>query len=325
MKIINFIVIVVIAMHLISCNKEDSTNSHKVLIKGKISGSSVKRTAMKAAVSNLTLADAQKILLFNSSGGYELFDISYSTFAARAMQGTATALAFLDANNSFIGCLHVGGLNVLPLVSLKDGDNTVIDLSTLTLDGTNVIPSNNPIGNEINLTSEELERYKQFSSFYESLSQNIDADLNGRPGILEQKALYVSTMFDIYCGKWGLNDTPADLIDTSKFFVNYAMRIYGGKFLKPSNSAISLIGPESSPYSGISQDHYAPTPDGFIAFFRRDAPAPQGYPFGSIFLPFDNGKYSLILDNQSYPHLLFKSRRKIFLFTGSSYCSYQRK
>jgi len=47
---------------------------------------------------------------------------------------------------------------------------------TLTLDGTNVIPANDPIGDEINLTEEEIEWYKELGVYYESLSKNIDAD-----------------------------------------------------------------------------------------------------------------------------------------------------
>jgi len=98
----------------------------------------------------LSLSDAKKVLVFNSTS-YQLFNIEGSSFTAEALSGTATALAFLDEGNRYIGCLCAGGLNVLPMVSLKNVDNTVIDLSTLTLDGTSVIPANNPIGDEISL------------------------------------------------------------------------------------------------------------------------------------------------------------------------------
>ena len=74
-------------------------------------------------------------------------------------------------DNRFIGCLNAGGLNVLPLVSLKDGDNTIIDLSSLTLAGKLVIPANNPIGDEIDLNDGEVNWYKELGAYYESLSQ----------------------------------------------------------------------------------------------------------------------------------------------------------
>jgi hypothetical protein len=185
-------------------------------------------------------------------------------------------------------------------VSLKDGDNTVIDLSTLTLDGTSVIPANNPIGNEIDLNEEEIAWYKELGVYYESLSKNIDADNDGVPDILDKKDFNISTIFDIYCGTWGWNDSIPQINDTSGFFVNYTLRIAGGKALIPSNSNIVVSGPEASPYSDIMQTHYATGPDCFIAFFQRSTPAPPGYPYGSAFLPFEKGKYTVTLDAKNY-------------------------
>lgn len=278
---------------LISCNK-DKGESNGIIIKGTLSSSTPNLKSTN------TLANAKKIMVFNSSGGYELFNIEDSSFAARAMQGSAVGLVFLDANNNFIGCLQAGGLNVMPLVSLKDGDKTVIDLQTLTLDGTNVIPSNNPIGKDILLNPQEIERYRQFGAFFKTLSQNIDADGDGKADLIDKKALYVSTMYDIYCGMWGLNNTAPQLIDTSLLLVNYSLRIWGEKAIIPVNTEVTLSGPEGSPYNNIQRFHYSPAPDGFITFFHRPIPAPNGYPFGSMFLPFDNGKYTLNLDNKTY-------------------------
>ena len=172
MKYTSIILILIISSFLISCSKDNSTNNQGVIIKGTISaGGSRKSANITASNTGYDLSDAKTILVFNSSGGYELFNIEDNSFAVRAMQGTATALVFLGIDNSFIGCLQAGGLNVLPLVSLKDGENTVIDLSQLTLEGTNVIPANNPIGNEINLNQAEIERFRQFGSFFESLAE----------------------------------------------------------------------------------------------------------------------------------------------------------
>lgn len=289
------ILILFLAALFAGCHKDKSETG--VIIKGTISGYATKSTVLKSISG---LADASKVLLFNSSGGYDLIDIRDSSFAARAISGTATAIAFLKEDHSYIGCLNTGGLNVLPLVSLKNGENTTIDLSTLTLEGTNVIPANNPIGDEIDLNQEEIERYQQLGSFFGSLSENIDSDRDGEPDILSNKAIYVSTIFDIYCGKWGLDNTPPQINDPAGFFVNYWMRICGGKGLISSNQSITLSGPESNPYSDISQGYYTVAPDCFIAFFRRETQAPQGYPFGSAFLPFNNGKYTITLNNKNY-------------------------
>jgi hypothetical protein len=267
---------------------------------------------LKATNTAYTLADAKKILVFNSSGGYQLFNIVDSSFAARALQGTACALVFLGGDNLFIGCLQSGGLNMLPLVSLKDGDKTVIDLSKLTLEGSNVIPSNNPIGDEINLNPAEIERYRQFGAFFESLSKNIDTDGDGIPDLIDRKGLYVSTIYDVNCGMWGLNNTAPEIIDTSHLTVNYTLRIWGEKSIIPQNTEVTLSGPEGSPYNDIEKSYYTPAPDGFITFFRRPA-ATYGNPYASSFLPFGNGKYDLHLDNKTYSLLYSKVDAKYFL------------
>jgi hypothetical protein len=280
------------------CNNDNDRGNQGLIIRGNLSNTT--KGAQSKAFDVTALTDASQVLVFNSSGGYDLFPIENNTFTANAMPGTATALVFLGGNNSFIGCLHSGGLNVLPLVSLSDGENTIIDLNDLTLDGTRVIPGNNPIGNEIMLAPDEIERYHQLGAFYESLSYNIDTDHDSIPDLIDNKALFVSTMFDIYCGSWGLNDTPAENIDISRFYVNYSVRISGGSSIMPENTNIVLSGPDAAPYNDIVQYHYSPAPDGFISFFRRETVAPPGHPFGSAFLPFENGIYSLVLDDKAY-------------------------
>jgi hypothetical protein len=287
----------VISILFTGCKHEDAP-IHGLLIKGTVPAGKKSGTAQYDDGS--ALSEATKLIVFNSSGGYELFHIENNSFTAEAMPGTAPALVFLREDHSFIGCLQAGGLNVLPLVSLRDGDNTVIDLSSLTLEGTSVIPANNPIGSVINLNADEIERYRQLGAFYESLSNNIDADQDGIADLISKKELFISTMFDIYSGKCGIDYSPAEVVDSSGFFVNYTVRICGGKALAPANQALTLTGPQAEPYGDIIQYYYTTAPDGFISFFRRHAAAPQGYPFGSAFLPFGNGTYNIAIDNKTY-------------------------
>jgi hypothetical protein len=296
----NLIFVIAILSVTVSCRKNDDSrfNIPGVVIKGIISGNNLKSAGLNTA-NSLSLTDAKKVLVFNSTS-YELFNIENGSFTAEAHSGTATALAFLDKDNRYIGCLSSGGLNVLPLVSLKDGDNTIIDLSTLTLDGTSVIPANNPIGNTIILNEDEIAWYKELGVYYESLSKNIDADNDGVPDILDKKDFNISTIFDFYCGSWGLNGLPPKINDPSNFVINYILRIAGGKSLIPSNSKVVVTGPETSPYTVIKQSHYATGPDCFIAFFSKETPAPPGYPSGSASLPFEKGTYTVTLDNKNY-------------------------
>ena len=301
----NLILLVTILFVIASCNKGDDSqsNNSRVTIKGIISGSNLKSKNLNST-NQLSLSDAKKVLVFNSKG-YELFNIQDSSFTAKASSGTATALAFLDKENKYIGCLSSGGLNVLPLVSLKDGDNTIIDLSTLTLDGTSIIPTNNPIGNEINLNEEEITRYKELGTYFESLSKNIDADNDGIPDILNGKQLTISSQFSTEAGHWGTNDTKASVTDPSQFLINYMVLLNGGKDLTFSNGNISLSGPEEEPYNDISLHGFRLTPggpQGFLASFKREIypPAP-GASIWNVLRPFKKGTYTLTLDgNRPY-------------------------
>jgi hypothetical protein len=277
---------------LLSCNKDENSTSgsSRIAIKGTISGVHTKSTR-SASTEELPLSTAKKVLVFNSNG-YELFSINDSAFQAKAFSGTAPALAFLDQDNRFIGCLNAGGINVLPLVSLKDGENTIIDLSSLTLAGKLVIPANNPIGDKIDLNGDEINWYKELGSYYESLSKNIDADDDGVADFMNKKELHLSTIFGINCGKWGLNDVQPQIPDTNSFIVDHTLRVEGGKNFSPQNQTIIFAGPAGSPYSGISQSNYNICPNGnFISFFSQQGL--QSFKMGTYTLTIDNKNYTL--------------------------------
>jgi len=296
----NLIIVGVILFATLSCSKNNNQNMNipSIVIKGTISGSNLKSNSTKSA-NSLSLTDAKKVLVFNSTS-YKLFDIVNNSFTAKAVSGTATAIAFLDANNQYIGCLTAGGLNVLPLVSLKDGDNTVIDLSTLTLSGTSVIPANNPLGNSILLSNEAITWYKELGGYYESLSKNIDADNNGVPDILSKSDIGLSTIFNISCGPWTLNNTAMQVVDTNHLYINYILRMGTGKALKPVNTSVIVSGPAGAPHNDIKQMSFAFGPDCFLASFCRETSTYPGNPFGSVALPFSKGTYTITLENKNY-------------------------
>lgn len=285
----------VIASFVLSCSKHsDSTDPEKkgVKITGKISLS-------KSANS---LGNASKVLVFNSSN-YSVYNIENGSVTAIALPGTASALSFIDGNNKFIGCLYAGGLNVLPLVSLVNGDTTVIDLSSLTLDGTSVIPSNNPLGNEIGLDEDEIEWYKEIGSYYEAISKNIDVDNNGIVDILDKKQIRLSSLFVVHVGKWGTDTINPQVNDTSEFNISYMVRIEGGNAIKPENrNLISLSGPEGEEYTDLMMERYADAQDCFITFFRRSAYQPLSK--GLYTFSLGENKYTLNYSNICPKHFL---------------------
>lgn len=294
------IIVGVIVFAVLSCTKsnEQDQNVPMIAIKGTLSGNNIKGSSAKSA-NSLSLTDAKKVLVFNSTS-YKLFDIVNNSFEAKAVSGTATAIAFLDANNQYIGCLTAGGLNVLPLVSLKDGDNTVIDLSTLTLSGKSVIPSSNPLGNSIMLSNDAITWYKELGGYYESLSKNIDADNNGVPDILSKSDIGLSTIFNISCGPWTLNNAAVQVVDTNNMYINYILRMGTGKALKPSNTNVIVSGPSGAPQNDIRQLSFAFGPDCFLANFGRETSSSQANPLGSVMLPFAKGTYTITLENKNY-------------------------
>jgi hypothetical protein len=284
-------------------SNQNSNNSAGVIIKGTISASSLSKRTLTNVTDTVSLSDAKKVLVFNGNS-YNLFEIVNGSFTASATMGTATALAFLDTNNTYIGNLCTGGLNVLPLVSLKDGENTTIDLSTLTMTGDNVVANHNPLGDEIGITNAEINCLKEVSGYYESLAKNIDADNDGIPDVLTNTQINISTIFAISVGTWGRNSAPALWTDTTNYYFNYMLSLAGGTGLTFSNGNISLSGPAESPYTDIALHGSMINPSsntGFLATFKREVAAPLSAPWGSTFLPFKKGIYTVTLDgSRSY-------------------------
>lgn len=246
--------LILIAVTFTACKKENDNNNNNnrksgVVIKGKISAS---------GKSGNSLADARRVLVFDGMNNMGLnmsfTDIVDGAFTDTLRIGSITALVFLDANNKYIGTFCNRGLNILPLCLLSNGDSTIIDLSTLTLVGTNVIPSHDPFGKEIIITDAELNSLKVLSKFFESLAKNIDADNDGILDVLSDKQIYIKSQFIILGGKFGLNDKDPVISDTATSSIQYNTYLNGGLgFACPASA--SLSGPEGNPYPAIYTGH----------------------------------------------------------------------
>ncbi|MFA5974028.1 MAG: hypothetical protein WC780_16900 [Lentimicrobiaceae bacterium] len=300
----NLILVFTISILIVSCSKKNDSviipDNSGIIIKGKISGSHYKSANIKSA-NVLSLSDAKRVMVYNRNY-MTLSNIDDSSFSVSAQMGTGVALLFLDANNRYIGNLSSKGLNMFPLGNLSNGENTTIDLSTLMLEGTNVIPSHDPLGNEIVISTSEINSLKVVGEYYESIAKNMDADNDSVPDILSMKQLVVYSTFGFTnCGRWGHNDTIPVINDSSDIFVNYQINIDGGKNLSYTDNNISFIGPSGEPYSDIvtaAQNH---DEGGFNASIRRPSSnVPVGFQQGEILLPFKKGIYTLSLDNKNY-------------------------
>jgi len=268
----------------------------KIVIKGKIAKSSNVSEMKVRAESTYTLADAKKALIF-SGNEYNLVEISANgTFSGKATVGSATVVAFLTSDNQFIGNLFAGGMNVLPLVGVADDLNT-IDLSTLTLEGTRVIPANDPVGSQIQLSAEELNFMQQLSTYYESLAKNIDMDKDGEPDILVGNQILVNSLVYVTVGRFGRNSTAPVLLDTTQFRIDYSVRIEGDKDLYNEKFTPVFQGPAGAPYSNIKSETHTGQ-NCFISMFdRTDFSLTQGVK--NTYLPFANGVYTFTLSEKN--------------------------
>lgn len=292
---------IVISILIMSCNK-DNTGNRQVVIKGKIPFAGSVKGQMVKAGGSLSLNDAKKILVFDGLDlegtllSTSFVDIIDGSFSAGAKLGNAAALVFLDADNKYIGTLSTRGLMLLPLGNLSDGENTTIDLSSLTLSGTSVLPSYDPFGKEIIISDSELKILKEMDGFFESLAKNIDADNDGIPDILNDKQVYIRTQYEVSAGRYGVNTTPSSISTTALNNINYTFFVFGGKGFIPKS--ISLSGPLGAPHTDIVRQFFTTELHGcgFGSGFWR-----QSFSGGvNSLLPFSSGTYSITLDDKAY-------------------------
>jgi hypothetical protein len=271
---------------LTNCNKDlnndtNNDNESSIVIKGKIS--------VKKSESGNSLSDAKKVLVVDIHIGRfisRFVDINDGSFSYNSPKGIVTALVFLNDQNNYIGTLSNQGLNLLPLCNLTNGDITTIDLSYLTLVGNSVIPSHDPLGNEIIISEAEINSLKLISGFFETIAKNIDTNNDSILDVLNHKQLFIKTRFNFSGGQWGINDIEPVF---SESLLGYQLQVDGGQgFSHPGN--IVLSGPAANPYPNINL--IANNPDGnggFYAVFGRQP-----------FLPFESGTYTLTIDGNNH-------------------------
>lgn len=267
-----------------------------ITIKGKVSTASKAKGNFVKSSGILTLADANKVLIYYGNK-YALANLSNGSFSVQAPAGSATCLVFLDSNNQFIGNLFAGGLNVLPLVGL--GNTSSIDLSTLTLEGTRIIPANDPIGSTIQISAQEISFMQQVGAYYQTLSKNLDMDNDGSPDIINGDQLRVNSVVNMFAGSFGVDLKAPVMLSPENFVVNYGLRIAGAIAMYDINQTVSLTNQSTQKQIPLSWDPIKADPsqlnkiNEFILVFQQNIQQQnQSQPNT---LPFADGVYSLQL------------------------------
>jgi hypothetical protein len=288
-----------------SCKKheEPPENKPRVTISGILN-----RQGPPTGSDSLTLADATKALVFKGISikraeefvSAEVINIAGDSISFNTYIGNATAVIFMDIGNRFIGNLHVQGLNILPLGRLRDGENATIHLGALTLSGTSVIPTHDPLGNEIIISPEELSALKEQDNYFEALVKNLDADDNGTIDWANGKDKFISTRIEFVGGSFGLGSKPAVMTDSPARFAGYTLQIWARDYPNggPGMTRI-LSGPENSLYPDIRYEGYREGME-----FRRAVNPRMTNKMLGTFMPFQQGKYTLQMDNDAY-HFIY--------------------
>ncbi|MCF8460773.1 MAG: hypothetical protein K9G46_08620 [Flavobacteriales bacterium] len=285
----NLLVFLLLAVLIAGCKKNDSDYIPNGLVTIKGSTSENKKSIN-------SLSEATKVLVLKIHIGSitpSFVDIIDGAFSYTTESGVVTALVFLDVNNQYLGTLSPQGLNLLPLLNLADGDNAIIDLETLTLDGNSILPSHDPLGNDIIISNEEVNSLKELDGFFESLAKNIDADNDSILDLINHKQLYITNRFTMGLGgKYGLNNTAPIMNEIGINNIGYSLEVRGDLGFGVPNSLV-FSGPNDNPYQNITTQFINPNGNGgfYSVVYRQE---------NGTRLPFTTGTYTLLIDNNPY-------------------------
>jgi hypothetical protein len=186
-----------------------------------------------------------KVLIFSAgSYSYQAVNVSNGTFSVNVPRSNPIGMIFVGSNDEYLGYLYLkNNIASLPMSRVKSSVAT-IDLGALSSSGLVVEPSNNPLGNEIPLTSQESKALAHFNGLFASIIKNPDIDGNGKIDLLEGKKFYLLLVYYIDTGKFGSELTPS----MNEFKINlYWMTFYSSTSNCPDT--VTVTGPQASPFS----------------------------------------------------------------------------
>jgi hypothetical protein len=190
-------------------------------------------------------SQVSKVLIFSAgSYSYKTANVINGAFSVTVARSNPIGMIFVGFNNEYLGYLYLkNNIASLPMSRVKSRVAT-IDLGALSSSGLVVEPANNPLGNEIPITAEELKPLAHFNGLFASIIKNPDIDGNGVIDCLEGKKYFLQIAYIIYPGTFGSNLTPS--VD------NFEIRQYQIHFFSNTSNCpdtVTVTGPQGSPFS----------------------------------------------------------------------------
>ena len=146
---------------------DNDIDSNQYLLTGSFASSeSEGQVAAQSSIEDVS----QVVLIY--SRDYEIHDVDEEgTFEIPMERGEPGGMAFVDEDGNFIGHLKLDeGLDSIPSQSL-DGDVWIVDLGEIDEDGE---PENNPIGNEYDISDNDLASMAVAETFFSAVAMNAD-------------------------------------------------------------------------------------------------------------------------------------------------------
>ena len=203
-------------------------------------------------------AVAQVVLIY--SRDYEIHDVDEDgTFEIPMERGEPGGMAFVDEDGNFIGHLKLDeGLDSIPSQSLDD-ETELVDLGEIDEDGE---PENDPIGNEYDISDNDLASMAVADTFFSAVAMN--ADFVERMTQEGEKLRIYNTYFINHSWLDENNEIDSDNIEKVIEAHRMGFGIEHGSFDNPSDMKLSypngeINGPIVIPEEWNEGDEYSDT------------------------------------------------------------------
>jgi len=294
-----FIILGMCLILLGGCTKENDDNNDDEL-----SGTPV----MVSGTVDASAEQATKVLAISPDNKFKQAVITNSKFSIELDNSEPWGLIFLNGADQPLGLLSLGnGIESLPLHYIKS-TLTAIELDTISQTGFIFTTSNNPIGNTIPLTGEQIEVVASMDDYLAAMLKNPDVDGNGKIDVLEGKSFRLSPIYFIKPGNFHVPDltptlNPQTLIEGYRLFLtvedaSYPETIY---FTGPTGSP--LLNTASESYLSFDDSRVYNTPYLFDLSGSGSYIPPGGIykiKYGSSTLTFDLSDQSYVTSNIVY-------------------------